>query len=185
MDTYFLVNFLGDVIHAVMVAGLTFLAALFLIPYYFRTRTRIVKPPVQPVPDFSESLKITLPLRLQAYERIVMYMERIQPANLLLRLQKTDLNSQELQLLMIRTIREEFDYNLSQQVYVSATCWEKVRNAREEAISDVNRAALQVDPGSESSALARALFDISLATEQSAITSAISFLKSEVMELMQ
>ena len=129
-----------------------------------------------------ENLEVQV--QLQAYERIVLYLERIQPVNLVLRIQRSEMNSQELQLALVRTIREEFDYNLSQQVYMSSTAWEMIKNAREESVSIINRASAQSDPRESSSVLVRAIFDISLENENMATAAALNYVKDEARLLM-
>ncbi|MCX6287203.1 MAG: hypothetical protein NTY96_08810 [Bacteroidetes bacterium] len=184
MDNFFWTTLITDVIHAFMIIGLGALAAWPLISYYLRLKNRYNKTFVPVNNDISDSKRITLPLKLQAYERIVMFLERIQPANLVMRVQRSEMSVPELQLAMIRTIREEFDYNLSQQVYISPTAWEMIKNAREESISIINRAAAQLDPQDPAPALVRAIFDISLENENLATTAALNYVKDEARLLM-
>ena len=184
MDNFFWTTLITDVIHAFMIIGLGSLAAWLLIAYYFRLKSKFRKAEKPVSSDISDSKRITLPLRLQAYERIVLFLERIQPANLVMRVQKTDMSAAELHLLLLRTIREEFDYNLSQQVYMSATSWEMIKNAREESMAVINRASGQVTPDSTASDLARIIFEISLQNETAATTAALNFIKDEARLLM-
>ena len=72
--------------------------------------------------------KIITPIRLQAYERLVLFIERISPESLVMRVHKPELSAMQMQTNLIQTIREEFEHNLSQQVYVSSQAWELVRN---------------------------------------------------------
>ena len=94
------------------------------------------------------------------------------------------MSAQELQLALIRTIREEFDYNLSQQVYMSPTAWEMIKNAREESISIINRASTQLTPQDTASALVRAIFNISLENENLATAAALNYIKDEARLLL-
>lgn len=77
---------------------------------------------------------IPLQLQLQAYERLILLTERIALPNLINRLNRTDLSSRDMQQLLTGTIREEFDHNVTQQIYVSAEAWEAVRNLKEQNI---------------------------------------------------
>ncbi|MCX6284605.1 MAG: hypothetical protein NTW31_10265 [Bacteroidetes bacterium] len=184
MDNFFWTTLITDIIHAFMIIGLGSLAAWLLIAYYLRLKYKYTMAPAQVNTDISESKRITLPLKLQAYERIVMFLERIQPANLVMRVQRSEMNVPELQLAMIKTIREEFDYNLSQQVYISSTAWEMIKNAREESISIINRAAGQLDPLDPAPALIRVIFDISLQNENPATAAALNYVKDEARLMM-
>jgi len=179
MDNFFWTTLVTDIIHAFMIIGLGSLAAWILISYYFKLKKQYRKAGSLVNDAITESKRITLPLRLQAYERTVLFLERIQPTNLVMRVQKPDMSLQELQLTLVRTIRDEFDYNLSQQVYMSPTAWEMIKNAREEPIALINRASTQLSPQDGSSALVKAIFDISLENENLATAAALNYVKDE------
>jgi hypothetical protein len=184
MDTFFWTSLLVDIIRTTGLVVLGSLAALALIPYYLRLQHRYRKLLAPAVKDLDESKRITLPLRLQAFERIIMFLERIKPVSLVMRVQKPEMNVQELQLALTRIIREEFDYNLSQQVYMSPTAWEMIKNAREESLSVINRAAGQFGPEEPSSTLVRAIFEISLGDEIPVNQAALNYVKDEARLLM-
>jgi len=87
-----------------------------------------------------ESNKTTLPLRLQAYERLVLFLERISPNNILVRLSSAGSTAPDFHRLLQQEIRGEYEHNLSQQVYVSAEAWTLVKEAKENVLTMVNRA---------------------------------------------
>lgn len=87
-----------------------------------------------------ESLKQTLPLRLQAYERTILFLERINPSNMLIRLHVPGMSAREMQNVIISDIRAEYQHNISQQLYVSATTWNVVKKIKDDTISIVNSA---------------------------------------------
>jgi len=82
----------------------------------------------------------TLPLRFQAYERLVLFIERVNPANMLLRLHGTSYSARELHSLIMTEIREEFQHNVTQQIYVSDRTWEVVKRVKDDTISVVTNA---------------------------------------------
>ncbi len=123
--------------------------------------------------------KISLPVRMQAYERLVLLLERIEPAGLLVRTNLPGMNASHLQSALIQAIRSEFDHNLSQQLYVSTKAWEMVRNAREEAIKRINTAAMKLTPESTSADLASLILINDMDSEQSAVKGALDLLKVE------
>lgn len=82
-----------------------------------------------------------LRLQLQAYERMTILCERIGLNNLLGRLPVNQLSATELQNLMIQSIKTEFEYNVSQQLYVSAAAWDGVKNLKEQNIFIINELA--------------------------------------------
>jgi hypothetical protein len=152
--------------------------ALLLVWFYFTNR----KEPLQG-PSNAEETKIILPLRLQAAERLILYLERITPQNLILRLNRPELSSTEFQSILVKAIREEFDYNLSQQLYVSAHAWELLKSAKEETISLVNRAAGTLPKDAKSADLIKVIFDLAMEKERQTSENAIDFLKHEVKKL--
>ena len=87
-----------------------------------------------------ETNKTMLPLRLQAYERIVLFLERISPNNILVRLSSAGSTAPEFHRLLQQEIRAEFEHNLSQQLYISADAWTLVKEAKENVLTMVNRA---------------------------------------------
>jgi hypothetical protein len=79
----------------------------------------------------------TLPLKLQAYERIVLFVERVNPANMLIRLNANEYSAGELQSIVLAEIRNEYQHNVSQQIYVSANAWGIVRRVKDDTMSIV------------------------------------------------
>jgi hypothetical protein len=126
-----------------------------------------------------EVQKISLPIRMQAYERLVLLLERIEPAGLLVRTNLPGMNASQLQSALIQTIRSEFEHNLSQQLYVSTKAWEMVRNAREETIKRINTSAMKLTPEATSTDLASLILINDIDAEQSAVKGALDLLKSE------
>ena len=87
-----------------------------------------------------ENSKTTLPLRLQAYERLVLFLERISPNNILVRLSSAGQTAPDYHRLLNQEIRAEYEHNLAQQLYVSPEAWATVREAKENVLTMVNRA---------------------------------------------
>ncbi len=89
----------------------------------------------------ANSKKISIPLKFQAYERMVLFLERINPSNLLTRVLKTKMRVGSLHSSLLATIREEYEHNMSQQIYLSDTSWELVKTAKEEVVRLINSSA--------------------------------------------
>jgi hypothetical protein len=151
IDHPIIFHFLGGLLCFICFFG----GAFFLLWYYLK---HVQKPPV----PFAvrEDQKIILPLRLQAYERFVLFLERIHPSNLALRLNNPELTSAQLQSLLVRTVREEFEYNLSQQLYVSVHTWELIKNAKEEMVALINQASMKAGDEAMASDLVKTIFEI-------------------------
>jgi hypothetical protein len=80
-----------------------------------------------------------LPIRLQAYERLVLFLERINPQSLISRLRQDGMTSPELQFAMVSSIRVEYEHNITQQLYVSSEAWTLAQASTEELISIINQ----------------------------------------------
>jgi len=123
--------------------------------------------------------KISLPVRMQAYERLVLLLERIEPSGLLVRNNMPGMSASQFQSALVQAVRSEFDHNLSQQLYVSAKAWELVRNAREETIKRINTAAMKLNTEATSADLASMILLDDMDASQSAVKNALDLLKSE------
>jgi len=123
--------------------------------------------------------KITLPVRMQAYERLVLLLERIEPSGLLVRCNRAGMSAAELHSELLQSIRSEFDHNLSQQLYVSAKAWEMVRNAREETVKRFNTTAMQLPADASAADLASLILINDIDSEKSAVKDALDLLKME------
>src|SRR6476469_8728042 len=77
---------------------------------------------------------LTKPLRLQAYERLVLLAERIALPNLISRLSQPGLTARDMQFLLLESIKQEYEYNASQQIYVSQPAWEAIRSLRDQSL---------------------------------------------------
>lgn len=97
-----------------------------------------------------ENVRQTLPLRLQAYERVVLFLERINPVNLLVRLHNPGMTARQLQHVVIEEIRAEYQHNISQQIYVNDQTWNVVKKVKEDTIALISNVAnaLPEDAGS-------------------------------------
>ncbi|WP_421872384.1 hypothetical protein [Marinoscillum sp.] len=124
-----------------------------------------------------------LPVRMQAYERICLLLERISPNNLIPRLNEKDMTAGQLQGLMVSEIRNELNHNLSQQVYMSDDAWIYVKSAVEQLISLINESANELGESATSLDLAKTVFQKNMANETDTISGALSFIKSEIREL--
>ncbi len=124
-----------------------------------------------------------LPLRIQAYERLVLFLERISPESLLMRVNSQGMTCQQLHSELLSIIRAEFEHNLSQQIYVSRESWEFVKNARSNLIGIVNTAAKSIEPESPSIKLSQTILESIIEKENLPTDVAIDFIKKEIKEL--
>lgn len=128
--------------------------------------------------------KDSLPLRLQAYERLTLFLERITPTNIIARVNKPGMSARDLQLSLISNIRLEFEHNLSQQIYVSSPVWLMIVQVKEEIISIVNRVAANLPEAATGKDLSRAIIEYFINNEQVMPTQkALDTIKSEVKQI--
>ncbi len=114
---------------------------VFFTAWYFIRQHLSQKLNVQLLDLKKESLRQTLPLRLQAYERIVLFLERVNPVNMLVRLHEPGMSARQLQQTVVNEIRSEYQHNISQQIYVNENTWEVVKKIKEDSIALISNAA--------------------------------------------
>ena len=124
--------------------------------------------------------KEMVPIRMQAYERLALFLERMQPSNLLLRVQKPNMNSIMLHALLLKSIRSEFDHNMSQQVYVSDAVWKLINQAKDQLLGTINQNVTSVSPDSDATELGKLIIEASLEQQKWFIDEALNLLKEEL-----
>jgi hypothetical protein len=125
-----------------------------------------------------------LPIRLQAYERIILFLERISLESMLVRVSTPDMTSGLLHSALLTTIRSEFEHNLSQQIYMTPQAWEVVKNARSGIIRIINSEAEKMPAGSTGMALSKRLLEAVMEMDKEPTRVAIEFIKAEVGKIM-
>jgi len=121
-----------------------------------------------------------VPIKLQAYERIILFLERISLESLLLRISTSEMTVSQLQSAMLTTIRSEFEHNLSQQIYMSPQAWEVVKNARSNMIRMINSEAEELSGTAPAIDLSKKLLEKIMELESEPTRAAIDFIKAEV-----
>ena len=125
--------------------------------------------------------KDALPLRLQAYERLSLFLERIKPSKLLLRVSPTSSNKEDYENLLIATIEQEFDHNLAQQIYVTDQCWSITSTAKNATIQMIRKATISDKVDSANKLRESILTD--MVDKRSPSDAALSFIKDEVSNI--
>ncbi len=128
------------------------------------------------------SIETVLPNRLQAYERMALFLERISPQNLLVRLSTAGMTSKEFHQLLLSEIRSEYNHNVAQQVYMSEDVWNLIKNAKEDLILSINDAAGEMNMESTSLDLSRKIFEKSINKQVDPIAHALTELKKEIQQ---
>jgi len=130
-----------------------------------------------------------IPTRLTAYERMTIFLERMSLQSLLMRVnenafrgaaQTVVMPASVFQHLLLNEIRTEFDHNVAQQVYISETVWNQIKNAKEDLIITINDAASEVGPDAPALDLSKKIFEKSVAKNFDPLAHALSELKKEI-----
>ena len=130
------------------------------------------------------SQKEISPLRMRAYERLALLLERTTPEHMLMDINLTEMTILQLQQHMMRTIRLEYDHNLSQQVYVSDEVWQQIISARDQMVAFVNALAQQVPADASALDYAKMLITAYSTNGETANEKALQVLKHEARTLL-
>ncbi len=133
------------------------------------------------IDERQETLRVVTPIRLQAYERMALFLERISPNSLVLRCYQPGMDLKLLQGVMTKNIRDEWEHNLSQQVYLSADLWTRIREAKDEMVNLVNSAAVSLADTTDPTRLAASIF--ASAADRSPVDGALEAMHRELHEL--
>lgn len=158
-------------------------AAAVFAATYFVVRTFLANDQKRRDYELRKSqLNITTPIRLQAYERIILFLERIEPNNLVLRTNKAGITIPLLHSELVKSIKTEYEHNISQQIYVSANAWHLVKTAKEETIKLINISITKVPENAKGQELAQVILHIASGVEKTPTQIALEFLKAEVAQ---
>lgn len=131
-----------------------------------------------------ENAKITIPLRIQAYERLVLLLERIKPESMLLRVMTPQMTAGLLHQELLITVRAEFEHNLSQQIYVSQESWNAVKLAKDSLVRLINEEAAKIAAGAPATNLSEAILTQMITQQINPIQNALSILKKDAENFM-
>lgn len=129
-----------------------------------------------------ENQKQALPLKLQAYERLALFLERINPTKLLIRVVPIGDDKIDYQNLLIRHIEQEYEHNLTQQIYITDDAWVMILTAKNTIIQNIRKATK--DESIANADVLREKILSNLLDSESASTVALAYLKSEVSEVL-
>ena len=169
------INVFWEILKITLPAVIVFLTAYFL----FRDMLENAQKQREFEFRVKNSGKVT-PVRLQAYERLALVLERIAPQSLLMRVSPHEINASEYHQQLLSQIRQEFEHNLSQQIYVSTILWETIRGARENLIGIINKSAEEIGQEASALALSKKIIENYIDEEDQPIVIAMNELKKEV-----
>lgn len=146
----------------------------------------LLRKPQQIVQQPSGQKFETGPLQLQAYERLVLLTERIALPNLISRLNQPGISAYEMKIILTENIKQEFEYNSTQQLYVSPVGWDAVRNLKEQNIMTVNQVASTLPPTASAADLNKRILEIIMSQPNGALHELVAqALNFEAKKLMK
>lgn len=131
----------------------------------------------------TKNQQLVTPVRLQAYERLALLLERVSPESLVMRISKPKMTAKQLQSELLSTIRAEFDHNVSQQIYVTPQTWEIIKNARTQIIQLINNVSMRIKPDAPAIELSKLILEEIMQQEKAPTRLALDALKKEVKHL--
>jgi len=145
--------------------------------------------------NFSESLAVQgelrkqrqeffLSHRMEAYQRAILYMERIHPVTIVMRMNQQNVNAVLFQSMLLKAIRDEYDHNVAQQMFISPNAWHLLKNAKEETVKLINVGASDLPSDASSSDLAKAIITLTADINPLPSEIAIKALKAEFQQLL-
>lgn len=127
-----------------------------------------------------ERHRVVSPVRLRAYERLTLLLERTQPTSMIMRQNIHKMTCLQLQTALQKQIREEFEHNVAQQIYVSHDAWVMVCNAKESLLQLVNLSAAQFEPNASAMRMAEFMINRFGEVQNPPSVVAINFLRNEI-----
>lgn len=168
-----------EILKIILPAGAVFAAAYLLVQKFLNNEQKRREHELKKTGQAA----IT-PLKIQAYERVVIFLERIHPNSIVVRVNKHGMSAHQLHQELIKTIKSEYEHNLSQQIYVSHNAWELVKTAKEEVIKLVNISATKVPHDNGSNDLAMMILNITANIDKKMPSEiALDYVKKEVAQI--
>ncbi|SHL19904.1 hypothetical protein SAMN05444266_102410 [Chitinophaga jiangningensis] len=126
-----------------------------------------------------------LPLQLQAYERMALYVERISPQSLIGRIYQQGMTTVDMQLAMVQQIKAEYDHNVTQQIYVSAQTWDAIKTLKEQTISVINQVAASLPADAPAMELNKQILEVFAEAGASPSELVAQIINTEAKKLMK
>lgn len=168
-------DFVADLLKIVLPAGLVIYGMyITVVSFLSKEREKLL------IDLKTQNTQTVLPIRLQASERLCLLLERITPNNLVRRVNQGEFSARDLHAQLLIEVREEFNHNLSQQVYFTDETWESVKRAVESVVTLVNSSFQDMNDEARGIDLAKRIFQRSLDQRNDSIQIALTEVKSEI-----
>lgn len=177
-----------EVLFCSILSAVIILLVYWIIRSFHRQTQQQIGAIVEKLPHPSEKPATTASAnlsayQLQAYERMTLFIERIRPANLLPRIMQAGQNVQQLQTALLQTIREEYEHNLTQQLYISDLAWESCKATKENITRGIIRTASELKADDPATQLAQQLLTTGFNNGNDPIGQTLKLLKQELQKI--
>ena len=157
------------------------IAAVYIFLYKKDMKLLKRKKDITAPADTSASLQ----LKLHAYERLVLLADRIALPNLISRVNQPGVSAKEMQVMLVQTIRQEFEHNVTQQIYVTAEAWNAIRNLKEQNMLIINQVASFLPDAATGMDLNKSLMEVLMENPKASLHNLVSdALSFEAKKLM-
>jgi hypothetical protein len=170
--------FFFDVLKYTLSGLFVFFTAFFLLKNHFDSYANLKELEYKTL-----VVKDILPLKLQAYERMTLFIDRINPSNLLLRLHQPGMTAREIQSIILNEIRAEYQHNISQQLYLSTDAWNIIKRVKEDTLSIVKHSVTNLPPEASAVELSKIIFAKLEELEENPYDLALQVMRNEIQEL--
>lgn len=171
-------NEIWEILKYILPAGIVFATSYYMLKTFLDNQYKR-----ELMETRAQHQKVITPIRLQAFERIALLLERLHPASLVMRIHKSGMTGRGLQAELLKAIRSEFDHNLSQQIYISPATWESIRSSKEETIKIINLASARINDQASGLDLSKSILDIVGQLEKVPTQVALENLKRELKQI--
>lgn len=164
-----------EILKYILPAAIVFVGVYFVMQNFLESELRKVELRYR-----ADNQELVTPIRLQAYERMVLYLERINLSNMVMRMYSQGQSAKDLQNLMLETIRGEYEHNMAQQLYISSSTWKLVMQAKEETKKIINGCTDQLNDDASGLELSQFILELLSKTSKTHTEVAIEALKRDL-----
>lgn len=172
-------NLLVELLKYTLPSLVVFLTVYFVLRQYLQHQQNIKMLEIR-----QDVAKTTLPLKLQAYERLSLFCERIAIPSLILRLNTPDTTIQNLRHAMLVSIQKEFEHNITQQLYVSESLWRIIKIASDQTVDTINLLSSRMGTNEPTELFVEAYYKFSEELKMDPLLTALSAIKQEAALLL-
>ncbi|MFM2037495.1 MAG: hypothetical protein RL432_434 [Bacteroidota bacterium] len=169
---------------ALVIIAIIGISALILQSYWHQKRTQLKDTLLLQSELLKERQSATLPLRMEAYQRAILYLERMNPTSLVLRLNDPKISAKAMEAILLKALRDEYDHNVAQQLFISEGSWKLLKTAKEETARLISLVTEQLPEGASSVDFCSSLITKTAEVNPLPSEIAIEALKAEFQRLL-